>query len=200
MFYKVCKYLIFILFVIMSANLFSQVKKDSVIHKEKHRPGKFDNFVFGGFIGLQFGTTTLIDISPNIGYYFTPKVLGGVGMTYEYYSQTWYEKRISSSIYGGRLFNEYVFFDNIGSHMRIKSNFALYSHFEYEALNMDRDFSDMQTFGKTNRFWLHGILVGGGLKQNFGKHSSLNISILYNIIADIRSPYTNPLVRIGFYL
>jgi hypothetical protein len=186
----------FIFFVSISA----QEKRDSTKAKEKPKSGKLANFVFGGAIGLQFGTITLIDVSPNVGYYFTPKVLAGIGFTYEYYSQKWYEKSISSSIYGGRIYNEYIFFDNIGTKTRMRSNFAIFSHIEYEALNMDRDFSNYQSFDKIGRFWLHGILIGGGLKQMVGKRASLNISILYNLIQDSRSPYTNPILRIGVYL
>jgi|WetSurMetagenome_2_1015567.scaffolds.fasta_scaffold477085_1 hypothetical protein len=194
------KYLIFFILLSVSIGLIAQEKSDSIKTKNKPKTGKLDNFVFGGIIGLQFGTVTLIDVSPNVGYYITPKILTGVGFTYEYYSQKWYEKRISSSIYGGRIFNEYIFFENIGTKTRMRSNFAIFSHVEYEALNVDRDFSDMQSSAKTGRFWLHGILVGGGFKQMMGKRASLNISILYNIINDKRSPFDNPVFRIGFYL
>jgi hypothetical protein len=196
---KIVKLLIICILLLSTGNISSQVKRDSTKNREKPRSGKLDNFVFGGFIGLQVGTITLVDISPNVGYYITPKVLTGIGLTYEYYSQKWFGTRISSSIYGGRIYNEYSFFENIGVKTRMRSNFAIFSHVEYEALSLNRDFSDTQSSGKTDRFWLHGILIGGGLKQMVGKRASLNISILYNIIQDKRSPYDNPLMRIGFY-
>jgi hypothetical protein len=197
---KIVKYLVICILLTLAINITAQVKKDSISIKEKPKSGKWDKFLFGGYVGLQFGSITVIYVSPNIGYYITPKIIAGIGLDYEYYNQKQYDERISSNIYGGRIYNEYIFLDNIGSKTKIKSNFAIYSHIEYETLSTDRDFSNTTTTAKTDRFWLHGILIGGGIKQVVGKRSSLNVTILYNIIPDNRSPNTNPLLRIGFYL
>ena len=40
---------------------------------------------FGGGLGLQFGSMTLIEISPLVGYKITPKFSIGVSPTYKYY-------------------------------------------------------------------------------------------------------------------
>ena len=194
------KYFTVIFVSVISIQIHAIEKPDSIKTNAKNKSGKLDNFVFGGSIGLMFGSITLVDVSPTVGYFVTPKTLMGLGLTYQYFSQKWYDKRISSNIYGGRIYHEYVIYDNFGTRTRMKSNFALYTHIEYEALSMDRDFSDNTNFGKINRFWLHGILPGGGIKQMIGKRSSLNVSILYNIIHDSRSPYDNLVLRIGFYI
>jgi hypothetical protein len=200
MFRNTLKYILIILFICITLALNAIEKKDSIKTIQKTKERKLENFVFGGSIGLLFGNITLVDVSPTVGYFVTPKTLMGLGLTYQYYSQKWYDKRISSNIYGGRIYNEYIIYDNLGTRTRMKSNFAIYTHIEYEALNMDRDFSDNTNFGKISRFWLHGFLPGGGIKQMIGKRSSLNISILYNIIHDPRSPYDNLVLRIGFYI
>jgi hypothetical protein len=173
-------------------SLFSQNEKDP-----KKEETKWDKFVFGGNIGLQIGTITYIEVSPNVGYYFTPKFMSGGGLTYQYYKDNGYLKTVGTNIYGGRVYSEYTFFDKIGQSSKIKSNYGVFGHIEYEGLNLDRDFS---ANNKVKRYWLHGVLIGGGIKQTFGKHSSFNLSLLYNIIADSRTPYTNPIIRIGFYL
>lgn len=165
------------------------------------RKEHYNNFVWGGYLTLQIGTVTIVDVSPQAGYYFKPWLLFGGGLTYEYYNQKWYTQRISSSIYGGRLFNEVTFYISKPKRTSQRPNFSLFTHLEYEALNLDRDFSSPSTsIDRTNRFWIHGILVGGGFRQHFGKRSSFNVVILYNIMNDSRTPYDNPQLRVGFYL
>lgn len=81
----------------------------------------------------------------------------------------------------------------------MKQNFGIFTQVEYEALNLDHDFSNTTTNERVSRFWLNGILLGGGLKQSIGKRSSFNISILDNILANKKTPYDNPVIRIGFF-
>src|SRR5450755_4452865 len=49
--------------------------------------GKFDksNLFFGGNLGLAFGTYTIVNVSPLIGYHFSPLFAAGVGVNYSYY-------------------------------------------------------------------------------------------------------------------
>ena len=184
----------FLILVLLINPLFSQKKK------EKQKESNWDKLVFGGNIGLAIGTITYIEISPNAGYYFIPKLMAGGGLTYQYYKENGYKNTVGTNIYGGRVYSEYTFFDRIGSGLKMKANYGIFCHVEYEALNLDRDLSNSTGSQKVNRFWLHGILVGGGIKQTFGKHSSFNLTLLYNINANNRTPYTNPILRLGFYL
>ena len=184
-----------ILFAISSIS--AQEKKSDQKENTK-KASILDRFVFGGNIALQVGTVTLIDISPNVGLIITPKILAGFGASYEYYNDSYYSK-FSSNIFGIRTFAEYIILSNIGKNLPVKANFAIFSHLEYEALNLDRDFSNKLSIDKVNRFWLNGLLIGGGIKQPVGKHNSFNILILFNVLADSRTPYQNPMVRIGFY-
>jgi hypothetical protein len=189
---------IFIIAALVSVSLIGQNTKDTT--KVEKTKSKFaENFIFGGFFGLQFGSATYVGISPMAGYYITPKIVTGIGATYEYYYEKWYSKSISSSIFGGRIYGQYTFIDEIGKSTRYKTNMGFFGQVEYEAINLDRDFSDTQKSSKTNRYWLHGVLVGGGIKQIIGKHSSFNISVMFNILEDKRSPYSNPVARVGLY-
>ncbi len=112
MFRFILIWLAFILF--LEESVISQESKvDTAISTTKPesvRKMRYDNFVWGGYLTLQIGTVTIVDISPQAGYYVKPWLLFGGGLTYEYYNQKWYTQRISSSIYGGRLFNEVTFF------------------------------------------------------------------------------------------
>ena len=192
--------LILFLAFINTNNIYSQDKpKESKDEKDKKNAPS--NFVFGGNIGLQFQTGVLyIEVSPNMGYYITHRWMTGLGLTYQYYSETYYNSTINSHIFGGRLYSEYAILDNIGKNSRIKSNLSVIGHIEYEALNLDRDFSNTKNADTKTRFWLQGFLIGGGIKQPLGKRGSVNIIILFNVNHDNRFPYTNPVLRLGFYL
>jgi hypothetical protein len=170
-----------------------QSKKD-----EPKKSKKWDKFVFGGSIGLQFGTVTYIDISPVVGYYVTPKLLTGLGLTYQYYDDTYYSS-YKTHIFGGRAFSNYALLEHIGNHLRIKTDITIFFQGEYEILNIGRDFSKAGNAGSSNRYWLNGILLGGGIREPIGKKSSFNFALLYNILADSRTPYENPIIRFGFY-
>ena len=200
---RTASYLISTLMLFFLISTISISQEQAKPEKKEEKKNSFkDRFVFGGNIGLMIGTYTSIDISPVVGFYVTPRYLTGIGLTYQYYSETAYKSvnTIRSHVFGGRFFHNYTFVENIGKNLPIKQNFALFGHIEYEALNLDRDFSDTKNIGRVNRFWLNGILIGGGIKQPIGKRSSFNIAILYNLLADARTPYTNPFIRIGFYL
>lgn len=189
---------VLILSCINFSNSFAQVNEKDKKDDTKKK-GFWSKVVFGGNIGLQFGTITLIDISPNVGYLISPRLMAGLGLTYQYYKSNLNYYKITSNIFGIRTFANYTVIDNIGQNLPIKSNFSLYTHVEYEALNLDHDFSVTASINTVKRFWLHGVLVGGGLKQPIGKRSSFNIEILYNLTADSRTPYNNPVIRFGFF-
>jgi hypothetical protein len=177
----------------------AQIQGDTIRKPVSPRENKWDRWLWGGYLTLQFGTVTVIAISPQVGYFITPRMLLGGGLNYEYYSEKWYNDHISSSIYGGRVYNEYIVYTAMQRTNKLKPNFSFVSHIEYELLNLDRDFSNPDLVKTSNRFWVHGLLLGGGFRQHIGRRSSFNIVLLYNIINDSRSPYDNPQIRIGFY-
>ncbi|MCX7986126.1 MAG: hypothetical protein N2662_04240 [Bacteroidales bacterium] len=187
------------LILIPSTLVWGQVREDSVKKAPRPTDRKWDKVVWGGYLTLQIGTVSVVAISPQVAYFVNPKMLIGGGVSYEYYSEKWYNDRISSSIYGGRIFDEYIIYTSMYKSNKQKPNFSFFSHVEYEILNLDRDFSNPDLVKASNRFWVHGLLLGGGFKQHMGRRSSFNVVLLYNIINDSRSPYDNPQIRIGFY-
>jgi hypothetical protein len=40
--------------------------------------------------------------------------------------------------------------------------------------------------------------VGGGIKQEIGVNSFLTLMLLYNLNETVNSPYSNPVIRVGF--
>jgi hypothetical protein len=180
-----------------SLPILSQDKKPEK-KEEPKKSKKWDKFILGGNIGLQFGTVTYIDISPILGYYATPRLITGLGLTYQYYNDSYYSG-YSTHIFGGRTFVNYAVVEHLGRNLKMKTDITIFVHTEYEALNIGRDFTEAKNADATKRFWLNGILLGGGIRKPIGKRSSFNFTVLYNILADSRTPYTNPIIRIGFF-
>jgi len=157
------------------------------IYPEDNPPLK-ERMYYGGNLSLQFGTLTFIDVSPLAGVMLTEKYSAGVGATYQYFNNRFFQNA-QSHIYGGRLFNRYNLFPKI------------FAHAEYEALNVEV----ANPIPNTNevvftRDWVPGLMVGGGYFSPFGNRGGMNITVLYNLTYDNRrSPYNEPyVIRVGF--
>lgn len=154
--------------------------------KAKFNP---DNITFGGNFGLTFGTTSMIDLSPWVGYKVHPKIIPGIGLSYVYFRQKFPNQPVyQTSMLGGRTF------------LRVDAFGPIFLYGEIEALNYD--YYDRFQFNK-ERIWYVSQLIGGGYKQELGGGSAYMISILYSLNSEnFRSPYYgNPLVfRFGFII
>jgi hypothetical protein len=140
---------------------------------------------YGGGFGLQFGSVTLIEVSPLVGYKVTPKLGIGLSPTYKYYSYRYTNtssSRIETNVYGGSIFARYLIFENI------------FAHAEYETL-----FYNIKVPGYlTEMRQYNSVLVGGGYRQQIGANAAMNLLVLWNLNDTPDSPYTNPVIRIGF--
>jgi len=179
--------------------IFLCISMFSIVLSGQEHKNKEKKFVFGGMVGLTFGTVTSVEISPVAGYYITPRLLASLGLSYQYYRETLNRSTFSSNIFGIRTAMTYAVIDNIGKNLAFKTNFGLITHIEYELLNLDRDLSNKVSNERVERFWLPGLIVGTGIKQNFGTNSFFSIMILFNVLASDKTPYDNPFLRIGFY-
>jgi hypothetical protein len=137
-----------------------------------------ERIYFGGNFGIQFGTVTLINVSPAVGYRITNRFSAGPGITYMYYRENFAGFVYQTSIYGGRLFARYDILENV------------FLHSEYEILNLDR-------FDLKERINVTNILVGGGYRQHLGGRTYLHLLSLWNINDSVDSPYQNPIIRMG---
>ncbi len=151
----------------------------------------------GGNLGLQFGTVTLVDISPMIGYRLTEDIDVGITLTYKYYSfkdyyyypttNQFYD--LKTNIFGGGIFSRYHFTDNLFAHVEVE-----YLDFSLDTYTI---YNNGLVKGKEN-VGITSIFVGGGYKQELGSNSFFTIMILYNLNETTNSPYTNPIIRAGF--
>ena len=133
----------------------------------------------GGNFGLQFGSITLIDVSPLVGYKITPKLSAAIGITYTFYKDGRYVPAYTQNIYGARLIGRYFIFNN------------LFVHGEYEGLN-----SNWEYYKKP--FTIYNILGGAGYRQEVTEHLFFDALMLWNFTPSVYTPYNNPIIRIGF--
>ena len=156
-----------------------------------------DRLFFGGNFGLMFGTVTNIEVSPLVGYYLTPRLAAGAGIKFEYFRDRGGYEPYQTTIYGGNLFSRYTIIKNLGEGLNIGLNTGIFAQVEYEALSLERAYFE-PPYSEDGRFIVHSVLVGGGLIQPVGRRSAFLVTVLYNLNETSRSPYSNPVVRIGF--
>ena len=157
-------------------------------------PSFKDRLVIGGSLGAQFGTNTQVNISPIIGYRVTDKLTAGIGLNYIYYKYQYFTgigtNTITESdhIFGASLYGQYRVIPQA------------FIHIEPGFLNQSIPASDASGFysGATVRYTLYTFLVGGGYYQQLGANSGMQFSLLWDLIEDQYSPYSNPIIRIGF--
>jgi hypothetical protein len=170
----------------LSISVFSQENGISAKPKEQRpiAPKEFNTFkerlYFGGNIGLGFGTTTYINLSPLVGCKITKQFSAGGGIVYNYFSQTYGAKKYVSTIYGVSAFARYMVLEN------------LFAQVGLDRLNV------MDYSASNSRIWIDNILIGGGYRQAISGRGSLVASIFYNINDTPLSPYQNPIIQIGF--
>lgn len=149
---------------------------------EKEKSSFADRLFFGGNINVNFGTVTVLGATPVVGYRITDKLSAGIGGTYVYYAENipGYGD-FSTSLYGGNVFARY----------RITNEIFLQS--EYHQIN-----TEVWQFSEFRRLWIPMAYVGGGYRVPIGSNSGLLMMILYDLIGDPNSPYSNPMITGGF--
>lgn len=146
--------------------------------------------VFGGNFGASFSNyETLVGLSPSIGYRVTDKLTLGTGVIYQYYAVKYPGFNYKFNNYGGRLYGTY------------QINDFLIAHTEYESLNLQ--YISYNTVGMpdgSSRRNVGSWFVGGGYRQYISDRSVVDLMVLYNLTETPYTPYSNPIIRVGFGL
>jgi hypothetical protein len=166
----------------------------------------------GGNFGLQFGSVTSIDVSPEVMVRVADQFHLGLGFSYDYmqaknyFYDTTDAKYIAfrANVYGGRIFARYYLrslFDNFLGN--------IFGHVEYEYLYYTRPYkqdpsgSIFDPYGYsykrgTDVLEISNLYVGLGYEQPLGEKAFMDIMVLYNMNQTYNSPYSNPVFRLGF--
>ena len=157
-----------------------------------------DRLYTGGNVGFNIQSDlngvpwVFFEASPYVGYRITQKYSAGVGAKYMYSGAKQYD--VNWSIYGGNIFNRFLF------------NESLFGHAEFEVLRAyDQNPNSSNYF---ERALAPMLFAGAGYSSSLGSSASFQIMILYDLINNLNSPYQTsyifgatgpPLIyRIGF--
>ena len=146
-----------------------------------HKKNLADRIYFGGTISMTFGNYTLIGIHPMVGYKLTSKLSLGLKLGYEYIIDKRSTNDYTAHNYGLSVFTRY------------RIIMPIYLHAEYAQMNYDL------YYGMAERVWVPFLFVGGGYSQRLGSRNWLNFQVLFDVLQDKNSPYTDwtPFISLG---
>lgn len=174
-FKKYAGLLFFTTFILFTTQLFANNNDDDYDVRDLDFK---ERIFFGGYIGLQFGDFTFVDISPIAGYRITNKLSAGIGLTYQYFHDRFFG--YGTHTFGGSTFARFLIIPQA------------FVYAEYEMLNLESTyfFED-----NGNRFWEYNYFLGAGYRQRIGSRAFFNIMLLYNFNDDSFVYFQNPIFR-----
>jgi hypothetical protein len=155
--------LLILLFVSFSAIYSQEIRREAPPLKER--------LFYGGSFGLQFGTITDIEFSPIIGIWVLPRLAIAAGPNFRYFKDPWDH----TTIYGGKSYAELIFLQDLDNIIPLGVHLGMFLHIEYEALSLESSFFKTAPYD-SQRFMVNTILAGGGIRQQMGPRSSLNLT------------------------
>jgi hypothetical protein len=176
------RFLIIFLMVVSASSAHSQYQN---IGDAKQSVNKPNPWFLGGMIGGSFSNYGgSFEISPLVGYKVTQDFHVGSRITYIYskYDLGGSIGKRSFNDYGGSLFARYRFLK------------MLFGHAEYEVLSVEYAYDPSTNIRRT----INSLFLGGGLYQQVGGRGFATIAVLFNVLESQYSPYSNPVIRIGF--
>jgi len=179
------KYPIIVFFLVLASVLLAQDVSNNVSSisnnksqlknqqkQEQQSSFSMSSIFYGGSLGLSFGDVTSIRINPMIGYRISPKLSAGLTGLYEYNSYRWNGVKQNYNNYGGSVFSRYRIIPQFYAH-------AEFSYISYERIVVGED-----------RTALPFLFLGGGYSQRIGPNIYAYAQILFDVLQDSNSPYT----------
>jgi hypothetical protein len=178
--------LIFISVCLITSELSAQ-------NARQEKPPLRERIFFGGSFGLQFGTLTNIQVAPIIGIWLMPRLAVAAGPNYTYYK--YYDQE--TSMYGGKAYAQFVLLQDLNNILPIGLHTGIFVHFEDEMLNLESAYWQNPPYA-SERFTVNTILLGGGISQQMGRRSFMNLMVLWALQDSGYAIYDNPEIRISF--
>src|SRR5262245_3079449 len=120
--------------------------------KPAPKPPPPSRLFWGGGLGLSFGDVDYVSVNPWLGYWFHPRVAGGVGFEYVYRNDKRTSPDLSTTDYGGSVFT------------RVTVARDLFVGAEYEYLRYERYTTSTQKVSDD----YSSVFVGGGIARPMG--------------------------------
>lgn len=146
-------------------------------------PKGFDKskLFFGGNLGLNFGTYTIINVSPQVGYHFSPQFAAGAGVNYIYYGYNdhYNQLKYAQSYAGLNVFGRFYPIPQFFIQAQPELNYV-WGKVKY--------YGSDQSASKIPTQFVPSLLLGGGAAIPAGR-GAIVISVLYDVIQNVYSPY-----------
>ena len=204
--------------IILLISLLLSVQVQAQRRASQYAPKKsFGQRIFvGGSLGFGFGTySSLVDVSPLIGYAVTNDWVVGIGLTYKYYRYKDYYYYVDdngkiqwldfkTNMYGASIWTRYFLtkteipvIENIFLHAEVEP-LMFVNKYKPDPTGIYRDrYSNNRYTEENDRINVTGYFLGGGLRQLIGGRSYVYLELLWNFNDELYSPYSNPRIRIG---
>jgi hypothetical protein len=134
----------------------------------------------GGSLGLAFGTYTIINVSPLVGYRFTDVLAAGVGVNYSYYGYDDGLYTSKQSYVGMSIFGRVYPIQQLFIQVQPELNYMWASQVPDAGQNLPEL--------KVNQF-VPTLLMGGGAAIPTGANGAITISVMYDVLQNVWSPY-----------
>lgn len=164
-------------------------------HMEEPQDRKGKVFLVPEF-WLSFGFATYVEVAPMLGYHLNDRLVVGLGPHYIYQSvrSTPLYPSYQSHVFGLKCFSRFALITHAEEFLPLNLFNDLFVHVEYEGMSLAKD----HYVPDAGRELYNLVLVGGGFSQRIGSFNSISFMVLWDLNETSRSPYTNPVFRIGF--
>jgi hypothetical protein len=153
----------------------------------KEKGFKKENLFFGGSFGLSFGSYTLINVSPQVGYKFNRYFSAGTGVNLIYSSSKVFDFRENYGVAGLNIFGRVYPIQQAFVQLQPEANYTWGKQKWYDGTEYKLD-------GKI----VPSLLAGAGVAIPIGRGAML-VMLQYDLLQQDRSPYgRNAFVSIGF--
>jgi hypothetical protein len=148
---------------------------------------------YGGTVGFNFwGDYFYLSVNPLVGYQVSPKFSVGGKLQYAYINDSRYDPlELTSNNYGAGLFARY----------RPIYQIYLHAEFDYASYENYTIYTPLigAPYAESERNWVPFLLLGGGFVQHVGPNASVYVEVLFDVIQDDNSPYTDwdPIISVG---
>lgn len=159
----------------------------------EEKPPLKERLFFGGNFGLQFGTITDIQFSPVVGMWIMPRLAVAAGPNFRFYKSP-FDKTV---IWGGKAYTEFIVVQDLNNVIPLGLHAGLFLHLEDEVLSLESSFFRTPPY-ESKRFVQNTILAGGGISQQIGRRSSINLTLLWALSDSEYGIYGNPEIRVSF--
>lgn len=158
--------------------------KNQTEKPKKNSSFKMSKVIVGGSLGFSFGTVASVRVNPLLGYKLTPKLTTGITGLYEYNSYDNYGYgRQNYTNYGGSIFSRFRFIP------------VAYLHAEFSYINYEFSRYNNEKYREGVPF----VFLGGGFAQRIGRNTYAYGQILFDVLQDSNSPYSDwaPFYSVG---